>query len=55
MSNKRLLSQLWIWIHSRQKTPKKNKKININFTATGGAVIDTGGAVCKGATPSVEQ
>jgi hypothetical protein len=29
--------------------------INIYFTDTGGAVTSTGGAVCKGATPSVEQ
>jgi hypothetical protein len=26
-----------------------------NFAGTGGAVTGTGGAVCKGATPSVEQ
>ncbi len=37
------------------KTTWNEKIFKIGQTGTGGAVTGTGGAVCKGATPSVEQ
>jgi hypothetical protein len=33
----------------------KYSRLNLNGSGTGGAVTGTGGAVCKGTTPSVEQ